>query len=214
MFRNDRRIRRRTQHQGHRRGRLRRQRGRAHDRAGRAGRGVHLRQHRRAGAEAHRRAHAPDPARHAPGLGAGAKPEAGTAAARKRDRIAESIDGADMLFITAGMGGGTGTGAAPVIADIAKELGILTVAVVTKPFAFEGKRAHEGGRRRHRRAGSNVDSLIVILNDKLIEVLGEDVTLDDAFAPPTTCCKTPSPASPRSSTARAWSTSTSPTCAP
>jgi cell division protein FtsZ len=98
-----------------------------------------------------------------------------------RDRIGGMIDGADMLFITAGMGGGTGTGAAPVIADIAKSLGILTVAVVTRPFKFEGKR------QRVASAGieeltKKVDSLIVIPNDKLMDVLGEDVSVLDAYA--------------------------------
>jgi cell division protein FtsZ len=115
------------------------------------------------------------------GLGAGADPEVGRAAAMEdRDRIAELIRGADMLFLTAGMGGGTGTGAAPVVAQVAKELGILTVAVVTKPFAFEGKRqklAQEGLDQ----LTEHVDSLIVIPNDKLMNVLGEDITVDDAF---------------------------------
>src|SRR6476661_9601271 len=115
------------------------------------------------------------------GLGAGAKPEIGRDAAMEdRDRIAEMITGADMLFITAGMGGGTGTGAAPVVAEVAKELGILTVAVVTKPFAFEGKRqriAQEGLDE----LSEHVDSLIVIPNDKLMAVLGTQVTLDEAF---------------------------------
>ncbi|MBS0325756.1 MAG: cell division protein FtsZ [Proteobacteria bacterium] len=116
------------------------------------------------------------------GLGAGAKPEIGRDAAMEdRDRIASTIDGADMLFITAGMGGGTGTGAAPVVADIAKSLGILTVAVVTRPFRFEGKRqkvASAGIEELTKR----VDSLIVIPNDKLMEVLGEDVSVLDAYA--------------------------------
>jgi cell division protein FtsZ len=115
------------------------------------------------------------------GLGAGADPEIGRAAAMEdRDRIAELIRGADMLFLTAGMGGGTGTGAAPVVAQVAKELGILTVAVVTKPFSFEGKRqklAQEGLDL----LTEHVDSLIVIPNDKLMHVLGEDITVDDAF---------------------------------
>jgi len=115
------------------------------------------------------------------GLGAGADPEIGRAAAMEdRDRIAELIRGADMLFLTAGMGGGTGTGAAPVVAQIAKELGILTVAVVTKPFSFEGKRqkiAQDGLDQ----LSEHVDSLIVIPNDKLMHVLGEDITVDDAF---------------------------------
>jgi cell division protein FtsZ len=116
------------------------------------------------------------------GLGAGARPEIGRDAANEdRDRIAELIDGADMLFITAGMGGGTGTGAAPVVADIAKSMGILTVAVVTRPFAFEGKR------QRVAQAGieelsKKVDSLIVIPNDKLMDVLGVDVSVLDAYA--------------------------------
>ncbi len=116
------------------------------------------------------------------GLGAGAKPEIGREAALEdRDRIAEMIDGADMLFITAGMGGGTGTGAAPIIAEVAKEMGILTVAVVTKPFAFEGKRtkvAKEGLEE----LSQYVDSLIVIPNEKLMEVLGEDVPFTEAFS--------------------------------
>ena len=115
------------------------------------------------------------------GLGAGANPEVGRKAALEdRERIAEMISGADMLFLTAGMGGGTGTGAAPVVAEIAKELGILTVAVVTKPFAFEGKRqriAQEGLDA----LSQHVDSLIVIPNDKLMQVLGNAITLDEAF---------------------------------
>ncbi|HEX2826718.1 MAG TPA: cell division protein FtsZ [Burkholderiales bacterium] len=115
------------------------------------------------------------------GLGAGANPAVGREAAMEdRDRISELITGADMLFLTAGMGGGTGTGAAPVVAEVAKELGILTVAVVTKPFAFEGKRqriAQEGLDE----LAQHVDSLIVIPNDKLMQVLGTQVTLDEAF---------------------------------
>jgi cell division protein FtsZ len=115
------------------------------------------------------------------GLGAGANPEVGRQSALEdRERVAEAIAGADMLFLTAGMGGGTGTGAAPVVAELAKELGILTVAVVTKPFAFEGKRqriAQEGIEA----LSPHVDSLIVVPNDKLMEVLGNQVTLDEAF---------------------------------
>ena len=115
------------------------------------------------------------------GLGAGAKPEIGREAALEdRDRIAEMIDGADMLFITAGMGGGTGTGAAPIIAEVAKEMGILTVAVVTKPFAFEGKRSKVATDGLEE-LSKHVDSLIIIPNDKLMEVLGDDVTFLDAF---------------------------------
>ncbi len=115
------------------------------------------------------------------GLGAGANPEVGREAALEdRERIAELIDGADMLFITAGMGVGTGTGAAPVVAEVAKEMGILTVAVVTKPFQFEGKRvrlANAGIEALTR----HVDSLIVIPNEKLMDVLGDDVSMLDAF---------------------------------
>ena len=115
------------------------------------------------------------------GLGAGANPEIGREAALEdRERIAELIEGADMLFITAGMGGGTGTGAAPVVAEVAKEMGILTVAVVTKPFMFEGKRvrlANSGIEALSR----HVDSLIIIPNEKLMQVLGEDVSMLDAF---------------------------------
>ena len=116
------------------------------------------------------------------GLGAGAKPEIGRDAANEdRDRIGELIEGADMLFITAGMGGGTGTGAAPVIADIAKSMGILTVAVVTRPFSFEGKRQRVATAGIEELA-KKVDSLIVIPNDKLMTVLGEDVSVLDAYA--------------------------------
>ncbi len=115
------------------------------------------------------------------GLGAGGKPEMGREAALEdRDRIAEIIDGADMLFITAGMGGGTGTGAAPVIAEVAKELGILTVAVVTKPFGFENKRmslAEEGVAELTK----FVDSLLVVPNEKLIQVLGGKITVKEAY---------------------------------
>jgi cell division protein FtsZ len=116
------------------------------------------------------------------GLGAGADPNVGRESALSdRERIIEMIDGADMVFITAGMGGGTGTGAAPVVAQIARELGILTVAVVTKPFAFEGKKrmavAMEG---MHELAGY-VDSLITIPNDKLLNVLGKNMSLLNAF---------------------------------
>ncbi len=115
------------------------------------------------------------------GLGAGAKPEAGRCAAlEEREQIAESLKGAHMVFITAGMGGGTGTGAAPIVVQVARELGILTVAVVTKPFGFEGKRLKvaEAGIAELQK---HVDSLIVILNDKLMDVLGDDVSMDEAF---------------------------------
>ena len=115
------------------------------------------------------------------GLGAGANPEVGRLAAEEdRERITDCIAGADMLFITAGMGGGTGTGAAPVVAEIARDLGILTVAVVTKPFAFEGKRQKVAAVGIDQ-LKQHVDSLIIIPNDRLMEVLGDDVTYEDAF---------------------------------
>ena len=115
------------------------------------------------------------------GLGAGANPEIGRAAAvEDREHIAELIKGSDMLFITAGMGGGTGTGAAPVVAEIAKEMGILTVAVVTRPFSFEGKRL-KVAQTGMEALSQYVDSLIVIPNDKLMAVLGDDITMLDAF---------------------------------
>jgi len=117
------------------------------------------------------------------GLGAGAKPEMGRSAAEEAEaRIRESITGAHMLFITAGMGGGTGTGAAPVIARVAKEMGILTVGVVTKPFEFEGTRRSKAADAGLAELEANVDSLIVVLNDKLLDVLGDDITQDQAFA--------------------------------
>src|SRR3954466_3041048 len=115
------------------------------------------------------------------GLGAGANPEVGRLAAEEdRERITDMVHGADMLFITAGMGGGTGTGAAPVIAQMAREMGILTVAVVTKPFAFEGKRQKVAAVGIDQ-LKQHVDSLIIIPNDRLMQVLGEDVTYEDAF---------------------------------
>jgi len=116
------------------------------------------------------------------GLGAGANPEIGREAAlESKEQIAEALEGADMVFVTAGMGGGTGTGAAPIIADIAKGLGCLTVAVVTKPFTFEGSKRMKIAEQGLEALAPHVDSLIVILNDKLEEVLGEDVTQEDAF---------------------------------
>jgi len=117
------------------------------------------------------------------GLGAGSKPDMGRVAAEEAvDRIRECIAGANMLFITAGMGGGTGTGAAPVIARLAKEMGILTVGVVTKPFEFEGKRRCKQADDGVAELEANVDSLIVVLNEKLLEVMGDDVTQEQAFA--------------------------------
>ena len=116
------------------------------------------------------------------GLGAGADPEVGRQAAMEdRDRIIELIEGSDMLFITAGMGGGTGTGAAPVVAQVAKELGILTVAVVTRPFEMEGRKRHAQADQGIAELAKHVDSLITIPNQKLLTVLGGDVTLLDAF---------------------------------
>ena len=118
----------------------------------------------------------------ATGLGAGAKPEAGKAAAAEaREQIAEALRGSHMVFITAGMGGGTGTGAAPVIAEIAKEMGILTVAVVTKPFSFEGAKRLRSAEQGIEELAQHVESVIVILNEKLEEVLGDDVTMEEAF---------------------------------
>ena len=116
------------------------------------------------------------------GLGAGANPEIGRQAAMEdRDRIEEALAGTDMVFITAGMGGGTGTGGAPIVAQIAKEMGILTVAVVTKPFPFEGKKRMEAAEAGIAELKKHVDSLITIPNEKLLTALGRQVTLLDAF---------------------------------
>ncbi|HFQ13685.1 MAG TPA: cell division protein FtsZ [Gammaproteobacteria bacterium] len=116
------------------------------------------------------------------GLGAGANPEIGRQAAMEdRERIQEALDGADMVFITAGMGGGTGTGGAPVVAQIAKEMGVLTVAVVTRPFPFEGKKRMDAASRGIDELKQNVDSLITIPNEKLLSVLGKNISLLDAF---------------------------------
>ena len=116
------------------------------------------------------------------GLGAGANPDIGRQAAQDdRDRIQEVIEGSDMLFITAGMGGGTGTGAAPVVAQVARELGILTVAVVTKPFPFEGSKRLHVAHNGIKELGQYVDSLITIPNEKLLTVLGKQISLLDAF---------------------------------
>ncbi|MFW9594079.1 MAG: cell division protein FtsZ [Macromonas sp.] len=119
----------------------------------------------------------------ATGLGAGSRPERGREAAEVAiSEIRNAIQGAHMLFITAGMGGGTGTGAAPVIARVAKDMGILTVGVVTKPFDFEGGRRMQNAEQGLAELESNVDSLIVVLNDKLLEVLGDEVTQEEALA--------------------------------
>lgn len=116
------------------------------------------------------------------GLGAGANPDMGRQAALEdRERIVELLEGSDMVFITAGMGGGTGTGGAPVVAQIAKELGVLTVAVVTKPFPFEGKKRMAIADQGIKELSEYVDSLITIPNEKLMDVLGKEVTLLDAF---------------------------------
>ena len=116
------------------------------------------------------------------GLGAGADPDIGRQAAMEdRDRIVEVIEGADMLFITAGMGGGTGTGAAPVVAQVAKEMGILTVAVVTRPFEMEGTKRMSVADNGIAELSKYVDSLITIPNEKLLAVLGSDTTLINAF---------------------------------
>ncbi|NLS12292.1 cell division protein FtsZ [Vibrio sp. SM6] len=117
------------------------------------------------------------------GLGAGANPQVGRdAALEDKERIKEVLNGADMVFIAAGMGGGTGTGAAPVIAEVAKELGILTVAVVTKPFSFEGKKRMAFAEQGIAELSKHVDSLITIPNEKLLKVLGRGITLLEAFA--------------------------------
>ena len=116
------------------------------------------------------------------GLGAGANPEVGRQAALEdRERIVEALEGADMVFITAGMGGGTGTGAAPVVAQLAKEMGILTVAVVTKPFPFEGRRRMQVALKGIEELSQHCDSLITIPNEKLITVLGREATMVQAF---------------------------------
>jgi cell division protein FtsZ len=117
------------------------------------------------------------------GLGAGANPEIGRQSALEdRDRIAEALNGSDMVFITAGMGGGTGTGAAPIVAEVARELGILTVAVVTKPFQFEGGKRMSVAETGLQELEENVDSLITIPNEKLLAVMGKKTSLLDAFA--------------------------------
>ena len=116
------------------------------------------------------------------GLGAGADPHIGRQAAEEdRDRISAAIEGADMVFITAGMGGGTGTGAAPVIAELAREKGVLTVAVVTRPFPFEGKKRQSISDQGIEELQDSVDSLIIIPNEKVLAVMGQDATLVDAF---------------------------------
>ena len=117
------------------------------------------------------------------GLGAGANPDIGRQAAiEDRERIAETLAGADMVFITAGMGGGTGTGAAPIVAEVARELGILTVAVVTRPFPFEGRKRMKIAEEGINELRDAVDSLIIIPNEKLMQVLGKNCSLVNAFS--------------------------------
>ena len=116
------------------------------------------------------------------GLGAGANPQVGEEAAQEsREEIMKALDGADMVFVTAGMGGGTGTGAAPIVAECAKELGALTVGVVTKPFAFEGKRRRAQADKGIEFLTQKVDTIITIPNDKLLQVVDKKCSLSDAF---------------------------------
>ena len=116
------------------------------------------------------------------GLGAGAQPEIGEKAAEENvEELTQAIKGADMVFVTAGMGGGTGTGAAPVVAKIAKDLGILTIGVVTKPFSFEGKRRQNQAQQGLEKLRESVDALIVIPNDKLLDVVDRRVSLQESF---------------------------------
>ena len=116
------------------------------------------------------------------GLGAGANPDIGAQAAEEsKQEISDAIKGADMVFVTSGMGGGTGTGAAPIIAGIAKEMGILTIAVVTKPFTFEGKKRMNQAERGIESLKGKVDTLVVIPNDKLLQIIDRKTTMMEAF---------------------------------
>lgn len=116
------------------------------------------------------------------GLGAGANPEIGEKAAEEtRDELVQALRGADMVFVTAGMGGGTGTGAAPIVAEVAKEIGALTVGVVTKPFTFEGKRRHSQADKGIENLKARVDTLITIPNDRLLQVIDKNTSIVDAF---------------------------------
>lgn len=116
------------------------------------------------------------------GLGAGGNPEVGEKAAEEsKDEVAQALEGADLVFVTAGMGGGTGTGAAPVVAEVAKSLGALTIGVVTKPFAFEGRKRKENAERGVEILTEKVDSLVTIPNDRLLEIANPDTTLEEAF---------------------------------
>ena len=152
----------------------------AHDSQRRERRGFHLRQHRCAALAA---TNAPVQIRLGrTGLGAGAKPEQGRASAETaREEIRAALNGAHMVFITAGMGGGTGTGAGPVVAEVAKELGILTVGVVTKPFSFEGNKRMKMAEDGISELAKHVHSLIVVLNENLYELMDEDATQEDCF---------------------------------
>lgn len=117
------------------------------------------------------------------GLGAGGNPEVGAKAARESERtITEQIDGADMVFVTAGMGGGTGSGAAPIVAEISKRLGVLTIGVVTKPFAFEGARRRKIAEQAALRLAEQVDTLIIVPNDRLLDIVDKRSSMQDAFA--------------------------------
>ena len=116
------------------------------------------------------------------GLGAGANPSLGESAARENEEdIVNMLKGADMVFVTAGMGGGTGTGAAPVVCEIAKKMGILTVGIVTKPFAFEGKRRMDNAERGIQRIKNNVDALIIVANNNLLKAVKKNITMTEAF---------------------------------
>ena len=146
------------------------------------------------------------------GLGAGANPRsAATRALEDTEKLIEALEGADMVFVTAGLGGGTGTGAAPIIASLASEMGALTVAVVTKPFAFEGKRRMQQAERGISELMESVDTTIVIPNEKLLAVAAKTRASSSPSASPTTFCAKACRASPTSSPSRASSTATLPT---
>jgi cell division protein FtsZ len=144
------------------------------------------------------------------GLGAGAKPEVGAGAAKESiDRVEELLHGADMVFVAAGMGGGTGTGAAPIIADVARRQGALTVGVVTKPFTFEGARRRKQAERGIEALKQAVDTLIIVPNDRLLEIADQDTSMLDAFKMADQVLLNAVAASRTSSRSRASSTSTS-----
>jgi cell division protein FtsZ len=146
------------------------------------------------------------------GLGAGSNPTLGREAAEaSREDLTLVLDGADLVFLTAGMGGGTGTGAAPVLAELARESGALTIAVVTKPFAFEGKKRMQIAENGIAELESKVDTLITIPNERILQVIEKKTPLNEAFATPTTCCAKAFKASAISSRSPGSSTSTLPT---